>query len=313
MAVMCVGNCIAITTTNYWIMIVARFLSGLPHGVFLVAAANALPRLAPKHKQIQSTIMLFYALTGAYLLGVPVATYLAQLISWRMMFAAIAGWSIFVIYFIYTWFPEQEKNESEIYCIRFLPLKQKITAIFMLLVLFGNAGIFCWYTYINQIMVETAGFKFYAMAGIMMIAGLAMVIGKTSSEKLSAFVKPLYLLAIMLGLMFVASLLLIFLSESPYAALILLFIGIFGFSGIVLPEQKLGEENSQTEEISQSAFYLMTLSAGNALGAMVGALPMIWGYSVEFSAVPAVIILATALGLVYYFWSKTAATSDKNS
>jgi len=154
-------------------------------------------------------------------------------------------------------------------------------------------------------MVETAGFKFYAMAGIMMIAGVAMIVGKTCSDKLATKIKPLHLLVVMLGVMLLASLLLIFLAESAYAALVLMFVGIFGFSGIVLPEQKLGEQINETKEITNNAIYLTTLSLGNAIGATIGALPMVIGYAVEFSVVPAILMLASALGLLYYFYLKT--------
>ena len=106
----------------------------------------------------------------------------------------------------------------------------------------------------------------------------------------------------MLGIMLFSSIFIIFMADCPYATLILMFCGIFGFSGIVLPEQKMGEENPQTAEVTKSAIYLTSLSFGNAVGATLGALPMVIGYSVEFSAVPAVIILASSLALLYYFY-----------
>ncbi len=303
--IMCGGNLLAMLAQSYSFMLLARFISGLPHGVFLVAAGNALMQLTPKHRSIQPTLIVFYALTVAYLLGVPVATYLAQVVSWRMMFAAVAGWGIFVIYSIYKWLPVQEKINPEIFCIKLYTLKNNLAALLASIVVLANAGIFCWYTYINQIMVEVAGFKFYAMAGIMMIVGLAMVIGKTSSEKLAIKIKPLYLITIMLGVMLFASLFIVFMADCPYAALVLMFLGVFGFSGIVLPEQKIGEQSPETAEITKSALYLSGLSIGNAVGATIGAIPMVMGYSVEFAAVPAVIILGVALGLVYYLHKNT--------
>ena len=206
---------------------------------------------------------------------------------------------------MYRWMPVQEKTNSELFCIKLKSLKNNFAGLFAAIIILANGGIFCWYTYINQIMVETAGFKFYAMAGIMMIAGLAMIIGKTSSEKLATKIKPINMLAVMLGVMLFTSLLLIFFAESAYGALVLMFVGILVFSGIVLPEQKLGEEKSETSEITNSAIYLTILSLGNAIGATIGALPMVIGYAVEFSAVPAVLMLASALGLLYYFYQNS--------
>ena len=61
--IMCVGNLLAMLSQSYSFMILARFISGLPHGVFLIAAADAVTKLAPKYRQIQSTLLIFYALT----------------------------------------------------------------------------------------------------------------------------------------------------------------------------------------------------------------------------------------------------------
>ncbi|MBQ8436272.1 MAG: MFS transporter [Alphaproteobacteria bacterium] len=303
--IMCCGNLLAMLSQSYSFMILARFISGLPHGIFLIAAADAVSKLTPKYRQVQSTLLIFYALTAAYLFGVPVATYLAQVISWRMMFIATAAWGGFVVYSLYRWMPEQYKINAEIFCIKLSIFKNNPAVRLAMIIILGNAGIFCWYTYINQIMVETAGFKFYAMAGIMMIAGLAMVLGKTSSEKLALKIKPIYLMAIMLGLMLFSSLLFMFIADCPYAALVLMFVGILGFSGSVLPEQKLGEDKAETVGITNSVMYLTILSFGNIIGAVIGAFPMAIGYAVEFSAFPAVIMLSAALVLLYYIYKST--------
>ena len=118
-------------------------------------------------------------------------------------------------------------------------LKKPQPWLLLATIMLGNGGLFCWYSYINPIMVEIAGFKFYAMAGIMMIAGGGMVLGNMVSGKLSNTFSPVYLTAGMIGIMFVSSLLMIFLAPYPYAALALMFAGVFGLFGVSGPEQDL--------------------------------------------------------------------------
>ena len=132
MGIMCIGNILAMLSQSYSFMILSRFISGLPHGVFLIAAADAVVKLAPKYRQMQSTLLIFYALTAAYLFGVPIATYLAQVISWRMMFVAIAAWGGFVAYSMYQWMPAQEKTNSENFCIKIKSLKNNIAKYFII-------------------------------------------------------------------------------------------------------------------------------------------------------------------------------------
>ena len=48
--VMMIGNLIAAGAPNYWVMLVARFISGLPHGAYFGVASIVAEKLADKGK-----------------------------------------------------------------------------------------------------------------------------------------------------------------------------------------------------------------------------------------------------------------------
>lgn len=89
-------------------------------------------------------------------------------------------------------------------------LKKPQPWLLLATIMLGNGGLFCWYSYINPIMIDVAGFKSYSMAGIMIIAGLGMVLGNYAGGRLSGRVSPVCLTICMIALMFAASLLMFF-------------------------------------------------------------------------------------------------------
>ena len=176
----------------------------------------------------------------------------------------------------------------------------------------GNGGLFCWYSYINPIMIDVAGFKSYSMAGIMIIAGLGMVLGNYAGGRLSGRVSPVCLTICMIALMFAASLLMFFWASQACLALCLMFAGVFGLFGVSGPEQYLIIENSPGGEILGASSAQIAFNLGNALGAYLGGLPMVFGRSVEYSALPGVFLTLLSL-LAIYFFRRTAQPSKKFS
>lgn len=210
MALMCIGNAMAVFAPTYEFMLLARFISGLPHGGFFGVAGIVAKRLAPKNKQIEAVAIMISGMTVANLIGIPMASYLTHIMTWHMLFAVVVIWGIFTIYSIYKWVPAMEPAAGGNFSEQTAFLKKPQPWLLLATIMLGNGGLFCWYSYINPIMVEIAGFKFYAMAGIMMIAGGGMVLGNMVSGKLSNTFSPIYLTAGMIGIMFVSSLLMIF-------------------------------------------------------------------------------------------------------
>lgn len=51
--------------------------------------------------------------------------------------------------------------------------------------MFGNGGIFCWYSYVTPLMTHVAGFSENSMTFIMVLAGLSMTVGNLMGGKFS--------------------------------------------------------------------------------------------------------------------------------
>ena len=249
MAVMCAGNLLAVFAPNYELMMMARFISGLPHGGYFGVAGIAAKKLAARGKEVEAVSVMISGMTVANLLGIPMASYLTHIMSWHMLFAVVAAWGLFTIYAIREWVPDIAPLPATNFRAQFAFLQKPQPWLLLATIMLGNGGLFCWYSYINPIMVETAGFPFYYMAGIMMLAGLGMVLGNFVSGRLSLRVPAVELTMAMIGLMFLASAGILLLAPQPYVALALMFFGVFGLFGVSSPEQSLIIDTAKGGEI----------------------------------------------------------------
>ena len=78
MAIALVGNTLSAVSFCSPMLLVARFISGLPHGAFFGTATLIAKTLADKGKEAQSVSMMVMGQTVANMLGVPAGTLLAE-------------------------------------------------------------------------------------------------------------------------------------------------------------------------------------------------------------------------------------------
>lgn len=97
MAIALVGNTLSAVSFCSPMLLVARFISGLPHGAFFGTATLIAKTLADKGKEAQSVSMMVMGQTVANMLGVPAGTLLAEAMSWRLAFAILAAWALMTI------------------------------------------------------------------------------------------------------------------------------------------------------------------------------------------------------------------------
>ena len=89
-AMIAVGNAAAALSPGYYTLLAARFVSGLPHGAFFGAGAIVCSRLADVGKGAQAVAVMVGGMTVANVVGVPGATFVTNVISWRVAFAIVS-------------------------------------------------------------------------------------------------------------------------------------------------------------------------------------------------------------------------------
>ena len=144
-----IGNICAATAPNYWILLAARFISGLPHGAYFGVGSIVAERLADKGKGSEAVSIMIAGMTIANLFGVPLGTSLSTMLSWRATFLLVGIWGIVILYYIWRWVPHVEGLKDTGFKGQFHFLKTPAPWLILGATALGNGGVFCWYSYIN--------------------------------------------------------------------------------------------------------------------------------------------------------------------
>ncbi len=287
--------------TNYYALILTRFLSGLPHGAFFGVGAVVASKIAEKGKESQAISQMFAGLTLANLIGVPIGTYIGHNFSWHYTFILIGLVGLITIYSIKTWLPEVEQKEARSISGQFAYLKHFNSWLIISIIAVGTGGLFCWISYIAPLFINVSKFDPNDVSYLMAFAGLGMFVGNFFGGKLADKVRPVNAILIVFSGMLVSLLLVHLFAEFKVATIVMTFFtGMMAFA-CAAPLQILVITTSEGSEMLAAAVSQASFNMANALGAFLGGLPLIYGFgytSPEFVGVAMVgtgILLTTIL------------------
>ncbi|MFH8776223.1 MULTISPECIES: MFS transporter [unclassified Streptomyces] len=82
-------NVVALTAAQFGVLLAARALTGVLHGVFLGAAAAVATGLVPAERRGRAVSLVFGGIAVSTVLGVPLGTWLGQMLGWRATFVGV--------------------------------------------------------------------------------------------------------------------------------------------------------------------------------------------------------------------------------
>ena len=287
------GNIIAASAPNYWILMLGRFISGLPHGAYFGVGSIVAEKLADKGKGSEAVSIMIAGMTVANLFGVPLGTSLSAAISWRMTFLLVGVWGVLILYYIWRWVPQVEKLPDTGFKGQFRFLKSPAPWLILGATMLGNGGVFCWYSYINPLLTHVSGFRPESITLLMVLAGFGMVVGNLVSGRLSDRFTPGRVAAFTQGSLSILLLLIYFLASISWLSVILMCLCTAGLFALSSPQQVLLIRFAPGGEMLGAASVQVAFNLGNAIGAYCGGLPLQAGLSYRYPA-----LLGTFFALV---------------
>ena len=275
---MMVGNTCAALAPNYWVLLLARFISGLPHGAYFGVASIVAEKLADKGKGSEAVSIMIAGMTIANLFGVPLGTSLSNSISWRVTFLLVGCWGVIILYYIWRWVPHVEGLKDTGFKGQFRFLKTPAPWLILGATALGNGGVFCWYSYINPLLTEVPGFTAESITALMVLAGFGMVVGNLVSGRLSDRYTPGKVGTTVQAMICIVLLLIFFLSPYPWLSALLMCLCTAGLFAVSSPEQVLIIRVAKGGEMLGAACVQVAFNLGNAIGAYVGGLAISGGY-----------------------------------
>ena len=295
-----VGNICAALSPNYWMLLISRFISGLPHGAYFGVGSIVAERLADKGKSSEAVSIMIAGMTIANLFGVPLGTSLSTMLSWRATFLLVGLWGIVILYYIWRWVPQVEGLKDTGFKGQFRFLKTPAPWLILGATALGNGGVFCWYSYITPLLTEVSGFSADSITALMVLAGFGMVVGNLVSGRMSDRYTPGKVGTVVQGMICVILLLIFLLSPHPWCSAILMTLCTAGLFAVSSPEQVLMIRVAPGGEMLGGACVQMAFNLGNAIGAYIGGLALSGGYRYPALAGVPFALMGFILFLVFY-------------
>jgi len=307
------GNILFSVAPTYALLLVARFIVGLPHGAFFGIGAVVASKLADPGSEAKSVSVMFAGLTIANIVGVPLGTFIGHNLDWRISFVVVAAMAIITALSINKWLPVMTSQSDVKFADSLKVFKKPELWIIIGISAIGTGGLFAWISYIAPLMTEVAHFDSNMITPIMVIAGLGMAVGNFAGGRLADRFSPLKTTSYLLLAMIIVLIMVALLSQFKIAALLLTFItGGLAFA-VIAPMQMLMIGSAKGAEMLASSAMQASANMGNALGAFLGGLPIAAGFgytSPEYvGAILAFIGFLLCLLLTWLFSTKTKLSS----
>lgn len=283
------GNSLAALSGSIIVLLLARILSALAHGIFMSIGSTIAANLVSETKRASAISMMFSGLTIATVTGVPLGTFIGQQLGWRAAFIAIVAVGIIAFIANFLLVPGRLGKGTK------TPLHEQVKLVknSRLLLAFaitalGYGGTFVVYTYLSPLLHDISGFSEKTISLILLLYGIAIAIGNVIGGK-AANRKPLTALLYMFLLQAVILIVLTFTAPSKTAGLItIFFMGLLAFmnvSGLQVYVVMLAERFAPKAVDVASALNIAAFNAGIAIGAYLGG------------------IIVDSLGLIHTAWT----------
>lgn len=280
-----IGNICSAVSPGYATLLVSRLISGLPHGAYFGAAAIVCSRLVPPEKGASAVAVMVGGMTVANLVGVPLGTYLSDNFSWRLCFGVAAAVSLAGILGIYAYVPSLKPLTDTGIKGQFRFLLHPEPWLIYCGVFFGQASVYCWFSYIQPSMTSLAGYPMADMTWIMLLAGSGMVAGNIAAGKLAdkygAALVSGTICVLLVGIMST----MYFMADSKVVSVILMFMATAGLFGLGGPLQYLIVRYSNGGEMLGGAGIQISFNVSNAMSAAIGGWAISSGFGVASTAI----------------------------
>ncbi|MEK9283595.1 MULTISPECIES: MFS transporter [unclassified Bradyrhizobium] len=303
MAIFTLGNAACALAPNYALLMAARVLTSLAHGTFFGVGSVVATSLVAEDKRASAISTMFIGLTVATLLGVPFGAWFGLMLGWRAAFWAVTAIGVIAFAVVAALVPGHvgsgDKPISLAEEVAVLGRPQVLLGLAM--TVFGFAGLFVVFTYIQPILTRFTGFPEAAVSPILLVFGVGLAIGNVAGGRLAdrglarALIGTLAALAIVLvGLAAV-------LSIKSLAIVLILLLGIAAFATVAPLQLRVLEAAGPSGRTLASSLNIAAFNLGNALGAWAGGATIDRGLGL--SALPMVAAAITAVGLLLALWS----------
>lgn len=313
MIVFIAGNLLAATADGLAVLLAARIIASLSHGVFMSIGSTIAADLVPPSRRAGAISVMFSGLTVATVTGVPLGTFIGQQLGWRAAFLAIVAVGVAALFANLAWVPSDLGRGQK---VRLrdqakLIVNGRLLLVFAMTAL-GYGGTFVVFTYLSPLLTEITGFAERTTAVILLLYGVAIAIGNAIGGR-AANRKPAAALFYMFVAQAVVLIALAFTAPFKLAGLVTIFLmGLFAFMsvpGLQAYVVMLAERLSPQAKDVASAVNIAAFNAGIAIGAYLGGVVNDSVGLIHTTWIGAIMVLGAVLLTA---WARSLENKDQN-
>jgi DHA1 family inner membrane transport protein len=250
---------------------IARVITLFAHGSFFGIGSVVAASLVPQNKRASAIALMFTGLALANVLGVPLGTFIRQMLGWRAASWAVAGAGVLAAIALFVLVPDRHDSGPLSLRDEVGVLAQPHVWLALLMTEFGFGGVFVVFTYITPILEQVSGFAPRSITLLLVLFGVGLAIGNAVGGKLADRGGRRALAAIFTALVAIMAVF----SHSMHSripAMATLFIwGIAAFATIAALQTRVLSKASNAPDLA-STLNVGAFNIGNALGAWLGGL-----------------------------------------
>jgi predicted MFS family arabinose efflux permease len=272
--VIALANVLAALAPTYEILVGARILGGLGHGLFWAVVAAYSAHLVPKHQLGRAVAITAGGGTAAFVLGVPVGTALGHALGWRTAFIIIAAVVVLLSLAVVKFLPPVNHHVPLATGEIRIPLRKDrsflpvmLVCVVILIVLTAQNT---FYTYIAPWLTEVAGFPGDSVAILLFLFGgagvLGLVLAGIASDRFPKRGFAVAVLAVMVSVLALA-----LLSQNPVIVVAAFVVWGTAFGGVpaMLQTRMLRTASFQMRDLA-GALQTTAFNIGIGGGALLG-------------------------------------------
>ncbi len=270
------GNLASAAAPTMGSLIVARFLSGLPHGAYFGVAGLVAASVAPPGGRAQAVGRVLLGLTVATLVGSPFVTWAGQQYGWQALFVMVGAVGVAAVGLLALTLPH-DKVHAEASALRELgALRRPQVLLTLLFASIGFGGMFAVFSYIAATATGVAGLAPGFVPVILAIFGCGMILGNVYGAWLAdrALMPSIFGLTILnIGV------LALFAMTAQSALMLCVCVFLIGCGVAMAPavQTRLMDVAGDAQTLAASSMHA-AFNIANAAGAWLGGLAIAAGY-----------------------------------
>lgn len=269
--ILAISNIIVAYSSSFNMIFSARIIGAIAHGSFWALIGAVAYSLVPKHKLGLATSIIFSGVSVASILGVPLASYLTQLSSWRLAFEFL-GLLSFIVCILILLFVPKIPDQAPLASGFFKKVLQHSTLnrLFILTALIISSH-FAAFTFIEPFLSQIAQLESGQITLLLLVFGLAGLMGNILAGKLID--RHLHTI-ILVSLVFISGSVFAFgyLGYQVTLSIAIVFLALWGVSiaSIFVGLQTWVLKQADDLASAASAIYVAVFNASIGLGALIG-------------------------------------------